>query len=210
MGCPTSKNGEKSEFSTRQELTVGLPIANATLNSASNLGNAGGGSQFLRYISSFYYKHSLPWQTALVLNASGQWSPGTLSSADLGGLGGTYFGRGYPEAFLQADSLIFASAKYRTPFFLAPKNLKIPFTGGNTFRDSIQLLTFVDYGFAKNNNRSLVDDPNACIASGGVRFELSKNITGRIDIGVPLVKVPLPEYNHSGPRVHFGLAYKAF
>lgn len=211
-GVQLQKNGEKSEFSTRQELTVGLPIANATLNSASNLGNVGGGSQFLRYISSFYYKHSLPWQTALVLNAAGQWSPGTLSSADLGGIGGTYYGRGYPEAFLQADSLILASAEYRTPFFLAPKNLKIPFTGGTTFRDSIQLLTFVDYGFAKNNNRSLVDDPNACVASvgGGMRIQLAENLTGRVDIGVPLVKQPLPEYNHYGPRVHFGLAYKAF
>ena len=211
-GVQLQKTGEKNEFSTRQEVTVGLPIANATLNSASNLGNVGGGSQFLRYISSFYYKHSLPWQTALVLNASGQWSPGTLSSADLGGIGGTYYGRGYPEAFLQADSLIFASAEYRTPFFLAPKNLKIPFTGGTTFRDSIQLLAFTDYGFAKNNNRSLVDDPNACIASvgGGVRFQLTEHITGRVDIGVPLVKQTLPEYNHYGPRVHFGLAYKAF
>ncbi len=211
-GIQLQKTTEKNEFFTRQEATVGLPIANATLNSASNLANVGGGSQFFRYISSFYYKHSLPWQTALVLNAAGQWSPGTLSSADLGGIGGTYFGRGYPEAFLQADSLIFASAEYRTPFFLAPKTLKIPFTGGTTFRDSIQLLAFTDYGFAKNNNRSLVDDPNACIASVGVgaRIQLAENITGRLDFGIPLVKQPLPDYNSYGPRLHFGVSYKAF
>ncbi len=211
-GINLQKIGKKNEFSTRQEITVGLPIANATLNSASNLGNVGGGSQFFRYITNFYYKHALPWQTALVLNASGQWSPGTLSSADLGGIGGTYFGRGYPEAFLQADSLIFASAEYRTPLFFAPKKWIMPFSDGMKLRDSVQLLTFVDYGFAKNNNRSLVDDPNACVASvgGGVRFELSKFVTGRVDIGVPLVKQALPAYNHYGPRVHFGLAFNAF
>ncbi len=211
-GVNIEKIGKKNEFSNRHEFTVGLPIANATLNSAANLGNPGGGSQFFRYITNFYYKHALPWQTALVLNAAGQWSPGTLSSADLGGMGGTYFGRGYPEAFLQADSLLFASAEYRTPLFFVPKKWKVPFSDGAKLRDSVQLLTFVDYGFAKNNNRSLVDDPNACVASvgGGVRFELSKFVSGRVDIGIPLVKQPMPEYNHYGPRVHFGLAFNAF
>jgi len=88
----------------------------------------------------------------------------------------------------------------------------MPFSDGMKLRDSVQLLTFVDYGFAKNNNRSLVDDPNACVASvgGGVRFELTKFVSGRVDIGVPLVKQPLPEYNHYGPRVHFGLAFNTF
>jgi hemolysin activation/secretion protein len=205
VGIQLQKVSDKQEFSTRQEVTVGLPIMGATLNDKGNLANFGGGSQFFKYLGTFYYLRNLPHSLVGVVSGTAQWTPGTLPSTDVGGLGGTYFGRGYPEGLVQADSLVFVSSELRMPLFIVPKQWKIPATE-DAIRDKVRLLTFVDYGFAKVNDRALVEDPTEHILSVGVgvRFELSKYLSGRCDLGIPLLKQAEP-INHYGPRIHFGL-----
>ncbi|MFM7468505.1 MAG: ShlB/FhaC/HecB family hemolysin secretion/activation protein, partial [Vampirovibrionales bacterium] len=117
-GINFQKIREKDEFSTRQELTVGLPFAGASLNTNPDASNQGGGSQFFKYLAAYNYVRELPKSLALVLNAATQWSPGTLPASDVGGLGGMYLTRGYHESWFQVDQFIYGSAELRAPFFL--------------------------------------------------------------------------------------------
>lgn len=205
LGIQMTHSGEQHDFGMRHEVTVGIPIFGGTPAGNKNVGNPGGASQFFKYLGSASYTHALPADAEIVVNGTAQWSRDTLPSTDVGGLGGTYFGRGYPEGFLQADSLVFASTELRFPMYGIPKSWKIPGTS-DTIRDKVRLLGFVDYGFARVNDRNLVDDPSDHILSTGfgVRVELSKYLSGRFDLGIPLLK-QAESINKYGPRIHFGL-----
>lgn len=205
LGVQLQKSGDNYDLSMRHEATVAIPWMGGTPDSYRNVGNFGGGSQFFKYIGMFGFSRQLPKDTEAVLNGTFQWSPNTLPSPDLGGIGGTYFGRGYPEGLLQADSMVFTSAEFRTPFFIAPKSWNVPGTK-DRIRDKVRFLTFADYGFAKNNDKTLVSDPTAHALSVGVgvRAEFSKYLSGRFDFGIPLLYQHEP-INHYGPRIHFGL-----
>ncbi len=204
-GIQMDQAGENHEFAMRHEFTVGIPIFGGTPASNKNVGNPGSGSQFFKYLGAASYSHTLPWDTEIALSGTGQWSRDTLPSTDVGGLGGTYFGRGYPEGFIQADTLLFTSAEFRFPCFVIPPSWKFPGTE-DKIRDKVRLLGFMDYGFGIVNDRNLVDDPTEHILSTGfgVRVELSKYLSGRFDLGFPLLKQPTP-INKPGARIHFGL-----
>jgi hemolysin activation/secretion protein len=205
IGIQLKQAGEHHELSMRNEVSVGLPIFGATPNSNKNLGNPGGGSQFFKYVGLFSYSHELPWNTEAVLNGTFQWVPGTPSSVDVGALGGAYLGRGYPEGSIPADNVIFGSAEFRCPFFLAPSRWHVPGTD-ERLRDKARLVSFVDYGYGKVNDKDSVPKPiNQILSTGvGVRVEFSKYLSGRLDFGIPLIKVNEP-INKYGPRIHFGL-----
>lgn len=203
-GVNLANNGEHYELATRQEVTVGLPILGGSPNSSPDLSNTGGGSQFLKYIGTYYLSHELPWSMAAVLNGTVQWSPWTLPGTDVGGLGGTYAGRGYTEGILSADSLIFTSGELHFPAFMIPKSWKIPKTDIN-IRESVRFLTFVDYGAGFVNDKNIDPNQSKQILSTGVgaRVEFSKYLSGRCDLGIPLIRHTGGVPHHA--RIHFGL-----
>jgi len=98
------------------------------------------------------------------------------------------------------------SAEWRAPFFLAPKSMKIPFTH-QRIRDNVQIIGFVDYGNAYINKPTTGTDRFEQILGAGVglRFTLTKYVTGRVDFAWPLL-----DQEDTGPRVHFGLESALF
>ncbi|MBK8190138.1 MAG: ShlB/FhaC/HecB family hemolysin secretion/activation protein [Vampirovibrionales bacterium] len=180
-GLQFDQVSEQQELSIRNEVSVGLDILGGTPSSYPNLGNPGGGSQFFKYLGAFYYLRNLPHAMSAVLNGTVQWSPDTLPSPHLGAIGGTYYGRGYREALISGDTLMFVSGELRFPCPLIPRKWKLPYSDAS-LRDKIQLLTFADYGYAKINDRTLADDPTNYLVSVGVgiRAEITRFLDGWI------------------------------
>ncbi|MFM7389250.1 MAG: ShlB/FhaC/HecB family hemolysin secretion/activation protein, partial [Vampirovibrionales bacterium] len=201
----------KDEFFVRQELGVGLPFAGASLSNSDNLENLRGGSQFFKTVGIYNYTRQLPKSLALVLNGMHQWSAQALPGSDVGALGGSYFTRGYNEAFLQADTFVYGSAELRSPLFLIPNRWKY-FGTDERWRDKVTVLTFVDSGWGKVNNPDFTGIKDGVVVGtgGGLRLELNDYLSVRVDVGVPLVKPPANAAPTYGPRCHFGLQFNPF
>jgi hemolysin activation/secretion protein len=203
MGLQLDHTGDYGSTMLRHELTQGLDILGASPNTSKKLPVSGGGTQYTRYIGTLAFEKSLPLGTSAVLNAQFQYSANKLPSFQQYGAGGTFTGRGYKEVYLPGDTALFVSGQYNFPAAFIPKHWKYPFKE-ESIRDSLQFLVFTDYTWVKLNDRFAGADPTEILLSAGIgaRLQVSKNVTARVDLGVPILRnAPF----HQNPRVHFGL-----
>ena len=150
----------------------------------------------------------MPFQTLGLLKINYQASPDRLVSSEQFQLGGAYTVRGYKEGALIGTSGLITNAEWYWPCPFIPKSLRIPFSG-ESVRAGTQLVGFVDFGanwVNKPVNRAERSD--YLLSTGlGLRVHLTKHLTGRLDLGIPLLR---QGRNTLNPRLHFGLQSELF
>lgn len=191
----------------RHEIGWGLDVFGATSGFQPLASRVGAGSKFFRYTATLVRTQRLPWNTYAIFRALGQLSPDRLVSAEQFQAGGAFTVRGYREGVIAGDNGVVLSAEWRMPFFLVPKTCRIPGTD-YTLRDNVQVVTFVDYGAINVNKPAAGVARNEDIlgAGFGLRFKLTRFLTGRMDVAFPLIDIA---DDHMG-RVHFGLESNLF
>ena len=97
------------------------------------------------------------------------------------------------------------------PIPFLPETIKIPFKKDNSefrLRDSIKFATFFDHG-AVFPHEGHTGRANFLMSVGaGIRIALSKFVTARVYVGVPLMNTKY--YEQSNARVHFDLIVSPF
>ena len=158
-----------------------------------------------------YYIHYLPKGIIATLKVGGQYSPHDISYVEQFQIGGISSVRGYSESLLLAPSSYFTSLEVLFPIPFLPETINIPFRkDGAKFRlrDSIKFATFFDHG-AVFPHEGKVGTTNFLMSAGaGIRMALSKFVTARVYIGVPLMNTHF--YQQANARLHFDLIVSPF
>lgn len=113
----------------------------------------------------------------------GQLSNRNLLASEQFGLGGYNTVRGYEERDVNFDNALCLNVEIHTPSFAIFK------------RDKMFFLGFVDYGFGRNHEILPQEKSKHLLGYGpGVRYNIAKNITSRLDWAFPL---------SGNSRIHF-------
>ena len=158
-----------------------------------------------------YYIHYLPKGIIATLKVGGQYSPNDMAYVEQYQIGGISSVRGYTESLLLAPSSYFTSLEVLFPIPFLPETIKIPLKKDNSefrLRDSVKFATFFDHG-AIFPYEGKTETTNFLMSVGaGIRMALSKFVTARIYIGVPLMNTQY--YEQGSARVHFDLIVSPF
>ncbi len=158
-----------------------------------------------------YYVHYLPKGIIATLKVGGQYSPNDMAYVEQYQIGGISSVRGYTESLLLAPSSYYTSLEVLFPIPFLPETIKIPFKKDNSefrLRDSVKFATFFDHG-AIFPYETKTESPNFLMSVGaGLRMALSKFVTARMYIGVPLMNTKY--YEQASARLHFDLIVSPF
>ena len=145
------------------------------------------GSQFVKYVGSVSRITRLPLSSLLVTSIRGQLTNGGVVSSEQLAFGGADSIRGFPENDYLADSGWISTFELRTPAFIFPRAVKLPYSD-ISLKDAMQFVYFVDFGQGKLRAARVGEDPSMYFTSAGVglRFELYEHLQGTIDWGFPL------------------------
>ncbi len=183
--------------------TSGNEVGSPRDSSKLSANRLGAGSRFSRWTGSLTRLQKLPLDAFTIMKVNAQLTKDLLVSAEQFQVGGAFSVRGYREGRLIGDSGLIASMETHFPFYIFPKKWKLPFVNG-TLRKNFELITFVDFGASYTNSPPLGQEASDYVlgAGVGVRVRLTRFLTGRFDVGWPLLRAP-PDT--SRPRVYFGL-----
>jgi len=134
-------------LAARSELGFGLPGLNATERD-----NDLPDGQFVRWRGQFQWLQSLPfWSAESLLRLNMQLSNDNLLSMNQFALGGVNTIRGYRENILVRDNGFVASLEAHIPL----AQFGLPGVKEATFDNQIQVVPFIDYGYARNYARNI-------------------------------------------------------
>lgn len=187
----------------RNEFGVGMNILGATTGHEASASRAGAGSKFFRWTAFLTRTQKLPLGTYGILRLISQLSPDRLVSNEQLQVGGAFTIRGYKEGRVIGDNGLIVSGEWRAPAVFFPKGLKIPMTGYE-LRKNVQMVSFTDFGGSWTNRPTPgIGKSEYLLGVGvGLRARLTRFLTGRVDIGTPLLR-QAPD--NCRPRLHFGL-----
>ncbi len=158
-----------------------------------------------------YYIHYLPKGIIATVRAGGQYSPQDIPFIEQFQIGGISSVRGYSESLLLGGNSYFVSMEMLFPIPFLPEEIKIPFNkkdGIFRLKDSIKLALFMDNGAIIPNHGKTGTTNFLSSVGAGIRLAISKFLTARIYIGVPLMNAGV--YNQAGARAHFDLIASPF
>ena len=158
-----------------------------------------------------YYIHYLPKGIIATVKVGGQYSPHNISYVEQFQIGGISSVRGYTESLLLAPSSYFASVELLFPIPFLPETINVPFKKDGTkfrLRDSVKFAAFFDHG-AVFPHEGKVGTTNFLMSAGaGIRMALSKFVTARVYLGIPLMNTSY--YEQASARLHFDLIVSPF
>lgn len=143
------------------------------------------------------FQHDLPLGMQINSHVSGQVADSPLISNEQFSLGGALSVRGYFETQALADNGVFGSMELYSPH-LGLDNWD--------HLNSMKLMAFVDAGQGWIKSPLPGNVSGNTLSSGGVglHFQLWKQISGALDMGVPFVS--LAPVKSGDPRLHFNIA----
>ncbi len=126
---------------------------------------------------------SMPRSFSWALSTLFQWSSGKLLPSEQLSLGGRDSIRGYLENEIVSDRGLLVKNELRSPTFPL-------FLRGKT-KDQLQLLGFVDFGYANDINQNILSDENKILASAGpgIRYRIEDYVVFRLDYGMQLRRI---------------------
>lgn len=162
-----------------------------------------GEPHFFKYGFTLSRRQSLPFDVTAVLRMRGQLSPNKLLPQEQIFLGGMTSVRGYPETDFGADQAIVTNLECFVPLPLPP-GWKLP-GSDKPFREQIQLVTFLDHAYGRVHGPSAGKKRSyqPVGIGGGINFVFRKNLSARLEWGVPVGETPVTEAADS--QFHFRL-----
>jgi hemolysin activation/secretion protein len=187
-------------WSLGQGVYFGLP----TFGDGWPLASGGGVQSFFKYTYSVTRLTQLPWRTRAVWDIQGQLTPDTLLPQEQMFLGGANSVRGYPESDYGADQAIQSRLDYLLPPYGMPEKWKLPFDN-IPLKDQLSVIAFFDTAYGRAHDPGDTEERKDFLMGVGGGFELRfrKNISGRMQWGVPLGNKPITEAGDS--QLHFTL-----
>jgi hemolysin activation/secretion protein len=180
-------------FALRSQFNLGLSLLGATVNSGNKPD-----SRFLSWQGQAQWVRLLAPDTLFLVRASSQLASERLLSQEQFGLGGQGTVRGYRQDQLLTDNGVQASIEFRLPILRAPD------VGG-----VLQLTPFVDAGYSWND-RGARPDPNYLAGIGAGLLWQQRNLSLRLDWGIPLVSVNGRKNTWQENGVYFSINYSLF
>lgn len=169
--------GRQSILSWRTELSGG--------------GNGGRRNAFIVLRGQGQWVYQLAPETLLVTRANFQFSPSALPALEQIGLGGQYTVRGYRQDFLLTDSGVNASLELLLPILRFSRD-----------QGAVQLIPFIDFGSAWNNEGEALS--NSTLWSAGLGLQIRRgDFRARIDWGIPLISVDASERSLQERGIYF-------
>jgi len=192
------------------EIRAGIPDFLGSMkkrdDSASRI-DAGG--EFQRYNIYASRITRLPLSSVFINTLRLQYTDDALVNPEQMVLGGADTVRGFPENDYLADYGWIANMELRTPAFLIPPILRVPFDKKHTrLIDAIQFVGFLDAGKGHLNKARVGEKAHKFLvgAGFGLRFEMYERLRARIDFGFPVGNEEPSD--HSAHTVHVGLQYE--
>jgi hemolysin activation/secretion protein len=187
----TSRNTQEV-MAWRSQFNLGVGAFNATINSELP------DSRFLAWQGQAQWVRLLAPETLLVIRGNTQLASRALLPLEQVGLGGVNSVRGYRQDLLLTDNGAVASAEVLVPILRWPQ-----------IDSLLQIVPFVDFGVAWNNNAQN-PDPNTLASVGlGLRWTQGNNFTARLDWGIPLVSVQQQNKTWQENGLYFYLQYNS-
>jgi hemolysin activation/secretion protein len=194
------------------EARAGIPdflgsMSKHDVNASRAASDAGG--KFQKYNLSLNRTTYLPLNMVFLNTFRFQFTNDPLVTPEQMVLGGADSIRGFPENEYLADYGWIANIELRSPAFLIPSILRVPFDKkGTRLIDAIQFVYFIDAGEGHLNKARVGEIQKKYLvgAGFGLRFDLYGHLRGRLDIGFPTGS---EEPSDGAPyRVHYGLQYE--
>lgn len=164
--------------------------------------------QFVTWLGQTQYARRLPgldWQ--LAFRGDVQLTPDGLLPIERIAIGGATTVRGYRENQLVTDNGWVASAELRIPL----GRLKVPGLSDEAGDGLLSIIPFVDAGGGWNVETPDPDDELLFSAGGGLRWQISRTLDLRLDIGVPIRDVPEPDDDDlQDLGIHFGVSARLY
>ncbi|MGD1922456.1 MAG: ShlB/FhaC/HecB family hemolysin secretion/activation protein, partial [Pleurocapsa sp.] len=195
------KRGRYDRFNLRSQLSLGVDIFDATQND-----NAPDSNFFIWRGQTTYLRKITPdlelslqsyWQLsdrALVYFEQNPRKLFTLCREEK-----AFILRGYARNSLAGDNGVFASTE------LEATVLEI-----DSLNAVLQLIPFIDFGTAWNNDDLELDESTLIAAGLGIRLLVSDNFRARVDWGIPIIERDLDRSSLQEDGVTFNIEYRPF
>jgi len=195
------------------EMRAGIPDFLGSMSkhdlSASRAPSDAGG-KFQKYLLSINRVTYLPLNSVFLNTFRFQFTQDPLVTPEQMIIGGADSVRGFPENEYLADYGWIANIELRTPAWLIPSMLRVPFDKKRTrLIDAIQFAYFLDAGEGHLNNARVGETKKKYLVGMGfgLRFEIYDHLRGRIDLAFPTGHHSEPS-DRSAYRIHYGLQYE--
>jgi hemolysin activation/secretion protein len=177
-------------------LSQGINILDATESGTQNLTRPQGKSDFTKISGKLQRLQQLAPMWMLLGSASWQYAFEKLLASEEFGTGGSSFGRGYDPSEITGDQGIALGLELQRAF-----DVKMKFLRG------LQAYAFLDYGTVWNRiQTSTIGKQQELTSTGiGTRFNLTKHLSGYVELAKPLNRVVASEGNKDA-RVFFSLS----
>ncbi|MCH8313674.1 MAG: ShlB/FhaC/HecB family hemolysin secretion/activation protein [Nitrospinae bacterium] len=177
-------------------ISQGLNILDATEPGSLNLTRSQGRSDFTKISGKLQRLQQLAPSWMLLGSAAWQYSFEKLLASEEFGVGGVSFGRAFDPSEITGDTGLALGLELQRAFDVKMQFLR-----------NLQAYVFFDYGSVWNRIATPTGAKQQDLASAGVgtRFNLTKHVSGYVEVAKPLIRDVATEGNRD-PRVFFSLS----
>ncbi len=161
------------------DVAQGLPIWGASDNGSPQLSRAGARTDFTKLTAGIHVSRPIQGPLGLALAAQGQYSPDVLLTGEQFAFGGSQLGRGYDPGALTGDSGLGGSIELRYDLAFAMSPIQ-----------ALQPYAFFDTAEVWNVHDAASPGQHINSAGAGVRFWLTYNVFGDVEVARTLTAVP--------------------
>jgi len=187
----------------RSRFSFGIDALDATIHSSHSLPDG----KFLAWLGQFQWARALKtWDMQLLFKTDAQLSNQPLLPLEQIAVGGRYTVRGYRENLLVRDQAVIASLE-----------LRVPIVQNAAWAEYLQLVPFLDYGYAKNRDLPSLDPRSIYSVGLGLRWGLplmKSPAELKLDFefywGYALKDVSTLDHNIQDDGIHFQVAVTGF
>ena len=167
------------------------------------------GGEFIKYVGSLTRLSRLPLSSYLTASIKYQYTDSPLVNCEQFPIGGANTVRGFPENEYLADSGWVSTVELRTPAFLLPTGLRVPYDKKKTsLRKAMHFAYFIDFGEGRLEKAQVGEEDYKFLSSIGLglRYDFADHIRGKIDWGFPIGEEEPSDGSSS--RIHFEVQYE--
>jgi len=180
-------------LAARSQFSFGLDAFDATVN------NSGVDGRFTSWLGQFQWVQALGRDTILIARTGAQLSFDSLLPIEQFSIGGIETVRGYRQNQRVADNGIVGSVEVRVPIVRQSSGF-----------GTIQLAPFFDIGTVWNNNEEIPSPTTLASLGLGLRWQLDRYFSARLDWGIPLISVNNKGHSLQDKGLYFSIRFQPF